>query len=120
MAKKRDLTAELLIRRLRVKVEENKQYSAEDCYPWIVYVFENEEEYENYFISNGAPIAVNEEILSLCKLTSTRKGTVIAYKVLCDRAIKTSLKGNKTIQEIEMGLKHTILCYSMRRKINQL
>ena len=80
------------------------------------------EEEHNFYNKDTKKYEVdkNTEILSLCKLTSTRKGTVIAYKVLCDRAIKTSLKGNKTIQEIETGLRHTIFCYSMRRKINQL
>lgn len=85
--KKIDIEAELFVILLGLKEEKNKTFSFNDCDRNIVYLFENVEEYKNYFVLNGF-VNINDDILKICKMKTTKKGTVIALKGLCDYAIR--------------------------------
>ena len=81
-----DLEATLFIWFQELNVEEKKEYTEtvkEDCS--TVYVFNDYDEFENYFNQYGIH---NKEIINTCKLKTTRKGTIIALKGICDYAIK--------------------------------
>jgi len=84
----KDLEARLYMYFLRLKEDANKEYSKNECEYNIVYVFNNYDEYYNYFNNNGYPeVDVNLDILRMCKLKKTKKGSIIAMKALCDYAI---------------------------------
>ncbi len=82
---------------LNLKEQKNKIYSAEECEKNIVYVFNNNDEFESYFIQNGIE-DISRQVLNLCKMKSTKKGTIIALKALCDRTIKRYKMGKELTQ----------------------
>lgn len=65
--------------------EENKKYTlpSDDNYN-VVYVFDKYIEYKKYFTDNEL---VNRELMDACRLKTTKKGTIIALKSICDYAI---------------------------------
>ena len=87
MKKKFDLEAKLFIYLLRLEEEKNKEYSVSESDYHIVYVFEDEKEFRNYFINNGCNRASDDDFLSIFKMKITKKGSIIALKGLCDYAI---------------------------------
>lgn len=62
------------------------------------YVFKNNEDFKNYFVNNGA-VDISDEILDLCKLKTTNKGSIVAMKKLCDRTICSYVEPDKVMQE---------------------
>ena len=63
---------------------------------------DNYEEFKSYFVLNGFP-NISEEILNLCIMKTTRKGTIISLKGLCDHAIRrhnSKDKNSKVKQKI--------------------
>lgn len=91
-----DLEAKLYMRLLSLVEDKNKTYLPVDCDYNIVYVFNNYNEYKSYFLTNGLN-NVSEEILERCVVSITKKGSVIALKNLCDRAIRRN--NNKVNKE---------------------
>ena len=87
-----DLEALLLVSVLNLKVESNKVYS-ENCDTNLVYVFEDYNEYKNYFINNGFT-NISDELLETCRMVITKRGSVIALKKLCDYTIRKHNKEN--------------------------
>lgn len=85
--KKVDLEAELFIKVLGLKEEKIKRYSEEESDLSLVYLFNDYDEYKNYFAIHGFE-KITEEILELCEMKVTSNGTVIALKQLCDSTIK--------------------------------
>ena len=85
--RKIDIEAKLFVTLLGLKEELDKQFSIEECDKNVVYLFEDYEEFKNYFELNGF-IKIDEGILEICKMKTTRKGTIIALKGLCDYAIR--------------------------------
>ena len=85
--KKVDLEAELFIKVLGLKEEKIKRYSEEESDLSLVYLFNDYDEYKNYFAIHGFE-EITEEILELCEMKVTSNGTVIALKQLCDSTIK--------------------------------
>ena len=77
----------------KLKHEKEKKYSNIECKHNIAYIFENEKEFRNYFISNGF-IDIEENILRCCRMKTTKKGSIIALKGLCDHAITRHLEIN--------------------------
>lgn len=85
--KKVDLEAELFIKVLGLKEEKIKRYSEEESDLSLVYLFNDYDEYKNYFVIHGFE-EITEDILELCEMKVTSNGTVIALKRLCDSTIK--------------------------------
>lgn len=84
--KKIDIEAKLFISLLHLKEEKNKEYSVEECEKNIAYLFDNYDEFISYFKTNGF-LDISEDLLETCIMKTTKKGTVIALKGLCDYAI---------------------------------
>ena len=83
--KKLDLEAELFMLVLNLQEDKNKKYDGSFPKDYhITYVFENDEEYKEYFFNNGV---YDEELIEYCKLKTTRKGTVLALKGICNHYI---------------------------------
>ena len=53
----------------------------------IAYLFDNYDEFKSYFELNGL-INIDKELLELCRMKTTKKGTIIVLKGLCDYAIR--------------------------------
>ena len=85
--KKIDIEAKLFIYLLKLKEEKNKKYSFEECKVNVAYVFDNYNEFKSYFQLNGFP-DINKDLLELCRMKTTKKGTIIALKKLCDYTIR--------------------------------
>lgn len=81
-----DIEAKFFIFFLHLKEEKVKQYSDETCDENIVYVFNNYADFRLYFMQNG--VNISDELLDICKMKITKKGTVLALKKLCDYIIK--------------------------------
>ena len=81
-----DIEAILFMRILNLKEEKNKEYSSLECDNNIAYIFNDYNEYKDYFIKNDFD-TINDELLKLCKMKTTKKGSVIALKGLCDHTI---------------------------------
>lgn len=82
-----DIEARLFMFVLHLKEEKNKKYSNDECEKNIAYLFDNYEEFKFYFEANGFP-TISENLLETCRMKTTRKGTIIALKGLCDYAIR--------------------------------
>ena len=85
--KKIDIAARLFMYILHLKEEKNKKYSIEECEKNIAYLFDSYDEFKSYFETNGFP-GISEDLLETCRMKTTRKGTIIALKALCDYAIR--------------------------------
>ena len=96
MRSKFDLDVLFLTCMLNLKEEKLKQYSTDKCDEHTVYVFSVYDEYKGYFISNNYQ-DVSDEILLQCKMLTTKKGSIIAIKGLCDYAIEEHNKTNGNI-----------------------
>lgn len=82
-----DIEANLFMYLLHLKEEKNKEYSFEECEKNIAYLFDDFGEYKNYFLQNGFT-DVRDDLLDLCIMKRTKKGTIIALKGLCDYTIR--------------------------------
>jgi len=80
-----DLELILYMNLLSLKEEKVKAYS-EDEDQFKVYVFNDDEDFKNYFVENGYD-SIDEELMDMCRLKTTKKGSVIALKGLCDHTI---------------------------------
>ena len=94
MQKKFDIEAQLFLFILGLKEEKNKEYSIDECAHHIAYIFKDYEEFRSYFINNGCTRAYDDDFLSLCRMKTTRKGSIIALKGLCDYAITRSMESS--------------------------
>lgn len=84
---KKDIEAKLFMALLHLKEEKFKKYSVEECQTNIVYLFDNYEDFKNYFVLNGFD-DIGDDLLETCRMKTTKKGTIIALKRLCDYAIR--------------------------------
>ena len=82
-----DIEARVFMFILCLKEEKNKKYSIDECDKNIAYLFKNYDELKSYFIKNGV-VDINKEILDLCIMKKTKRGTIISLKGLCDHTIK--------------------------------
>lgn len=96
-----DIEAKLFMNALHLKEEKNKEYSIEECEKNIVYLFDNYDEFKSYFELNGFA-DIDKDLLELCRMKTTKKGTIIALKVLCDHAIR---KHNSIYQDANVSSK---------------
>ncbi len=85
--KKIDIEARLFMVLLHLKEEKNKKYSVKECEKNIAYLFDNYAEFKTYFELNGFS-DISEDLLETCRMKTTKKGTIIALKGLCDYAIR--------------------------------
>lgn len=85
--KKVDIEAKMFMFILNLKEEKNKMYSAEECDKNIVYLFDNFDEFKSYFETNGLDYK-DKDLIEICRMKTTKKGTVIALKRLCDYTIR--------------------------------
>lgn len=85
--RKIDIEAILFMYVLHLKEEKNKKYSSHECEKNVVYLFDNYDEYKNYFEVNGFP-EIRDSLLDICTMKVTKKGTIIALKGLCDYTIR--------------------------------
>ena len=99
--KKIDIEAKLFMVLLNLKEEKNKNYSIEECEKNIAYLFDNYDEFKSYFELNGFA-AINKDLLELCRMRTTKKGTIIALKGLCDHVIR---KHNSNYQNANLSSK---------------
>ena len=101
--KKVDIEALLFMFMLNMKEEKKKEYSPSDeCDVHKAYVFENYEEFKNYFINNGIIEIYDDALLRLCIMKETKKGSIISMKKLCDHTIDKSYEKHiqKYIEEL--------------------
>ena len=82
-----DIEARIFINVLHLKEEKNKEYSIEECEKNIVYLFDNFDEFRSYFETNCFH-DINQDLLKICRMKTTKNGTIIALKGLCDYAIR--------------------------------
>lgn len=85
--KELDIEAKLFILLLHLKEEKMKIYSCVESKTNVVYVFDNYCDFKLYFLQNGFT-NVSDDLLEICKMKVTKKGTVIALKELCDYTIR--------------------------------
>ncbi len=94
-----DLEAKAYMFILGMKEEQEKEYTDfSETSLKSAYVFKNNEDFKKYFVNNGA-VDISDEILNLCKLKTTNKGSVIAMKKLCDSTICRYIESNRIRQE---------------------
>lgn len=93
-----DIGAKIFMLILHLKEETNKEYSFAECEKNIAYVFSNYDEFKYYFIQNGFD-NISDDLLRLCVLKTTKKGTIITLKALCDHTIKTYKMNRQLTQE---------------------
>lgn len=87
----KDMDAKLYMFILNLKEEKNKKYNEKGCETNIVYVFEDENDFKSYFTDNGI-YDISDKVLDTCKMKTTKKGTIIALKGICDNTIKRHKK----------------------------
>lgn len=85
--KKMDIEAKMFMYLLHLKEEKNKEYSFEECEKNIAYLFDDYFEFKNYFLQNGFT-DIRDDLLDLCIMKTTKKGTIISLKGLCDYTIR--------------------------------
>lgn len=78
----------------------NKNYSIYNNDIEEIYVFKSDEEFRSYFLKNG--IDADDELLKMCTLKTTKKGNIIALKLLCDNAIKRG-RIDKVLPDFEIN-----------------
>ena len=84
-----DIEAFLYMFILNLKEEKEKKVSkSSDCDLNKVYVFNDYEEFLDYFANNGIISIYDESLLKLCIMKKTKKGTIISMKKLCDYTIE--------------------------------
>lgn len=94
-----DLEAKAFMFLLRLEEETKKQYTDYETTPLkSVYVFPNNEKFKQYFVENGVD-DISDDVLSLCKIKTTKKGSIIAMKKLCDRTICSYVEPDRIKQE---------------------
>lgn len=82
-----DIEAKLFMNAIHLKEEKNKEYSIEECEKNTVYLFDNFDEFRSYFETNCF-YDINQDLLKICRMKTTKNGTIIALKGLCDYAIR--------------------------------
>lgn len=117
MILKKDFEAMLAIAFSSFIEDENKRYSEEKCEKNIVYLFKDKIEFEEYFIKNGVN-DVSKELLELCKKKTTKKGTIIASKYLCDHIIRR-YKMQKELTQSEIDDLHSRGKITPREKVEE-
>ena len=101
--KKLDVEALTFLFILNMKEEKNKKYSkSENCDEHKAYVFNDYEEFKDYFINNGIISIYDDSLLQLCIMKQTKKGTIISMKKLCDHTIEkcAQTRLNNAIKEL--------------------
>ena len=103
-----DRTAKFIIWFSRFKVMENKDFNIKcdkDLESRSIYIFNNKEELINYLIENGVDDAYYlNRCLDKCIFMITKKGTILAYKAICDIMIEKYNTFSKTnINESNKG-----------------
>ena len=74
---------------MEMKEEKKKEYSkSENCKANKAYVFNDYEEFKNYFIYNGIISIYDDSLLEQCILKQTKKGLIICMKKSCDQLIE--------------------------------
>lgn len=71
---------------LKLRHEKNIEYTERYNDYTKAYIFDDRTQFEGYFINNGYEDISNEVLESCCMLT-TKKGSVVALKALCDYTI---------------------------------
>ena len=85
--KKLYLSDKLYMFLFNLKEEKLKVYSPCEVKENIVYIFNDDDEFRNYFSKNGA-FNLDEAVLNMCRVRTADNGMVIAFKGLCDHIIK--------------------------------
>ena len=88
-----NLKVRLICFTYNLKIAEEKKYEVKEVDDNLVYLFENKEEYVNYFLDNGLE-SVSEGIINLCTYYALDDGQIMAKKKVCDQVI-TMLKKPK-------------------------
>lgn len=99
----------LFMRVLNLKEEKNKEYTKEND-PNKVYIFQNIDELKYYFYKNGFK-HIDDELLSICTIKTTKKGQLICLKSICDYAIKKHKENNNYITKNDILIKDKIKSY---------
>lgn len=115
--KKRDIEAKLFMLILHLKEEKKKEYSFEECEKRIAYVFNNYDEFKSYFVNNGFA-DISGDLLELCRMQTTRQGTIIALKALCDYTIK-KYKMNKQLTQAQIDEIHSRCKLTPKEKVEE-
>ena len=102
---------------LKLKEEVKKEYNKEECSANHVYIFDNMDEFRNYFISNGV-VDIDDDILGLCKIKTSKKGRIVAFKGLCDHYI-TGYFQNKKEDRIRKDYSCKIVPYELEKSLDR-
>ena len=116
--KQLELEVKLFMYILHLKEEKNKRYSIKECEKNIAYVFDNYEEFKCYFISFGF-LNIDEDLLEICTMKTTKKGKIIALKWLCDYVIRKHNQNNLSIDNLIEELKKVEKIEQEEKNYNQ-
>ena len=96
--KKKDRKAKLYLKIFGLVEEPVKKFSEDLCDSNIAYVFDDYDDFRQYFIDNNCSRAYDDKIINICIMKTTKKGTIIALKRLCDYTI-TRVNNIKVVTE---------------------
>ena len=82
-----DIEAKFYMYFFKLIEEKNQEYTIDECHHNIVYVFDDYKSFEAYFINNSVEPVNLKKMYDICVMKKTKKGTIIALKGLCDKAI---------------------------------
>lgn len=102
---KLDMKTKLTLLLFNLKVDNNYEYSIEECNKKDIYIFNNYNEFEKYFEENGV-FNINRDLLKLCILKKTKTGKILALKQLCNHTI-TKCRLTQKISDIDIDLIHS-------------
>ncbi len=112
MSRKIDMEAKLFMFVLHLKEDKNKKYSSVEGDKHITYLFDSYDEFKSYFVNNGFP-DISKDVLELCRMKTTKKGTVIALKGICDHAIRRhmELTSENSVQSFDVLAVHNPMAF---------
>lgn len=112
-----DIEAKLFMWILHLDEVKSKNYSPIEPKHNKAYVFRDYEDLKAYFARNGAE-KIDEEILDLCIMKETNKGTIISLKGICDHTIR-SYRITKILSEEEIRKIHSDGRLTPEEKVKQ-
>lgn len=92
---KLNLTAKLFLIITGARIEKEKKYTIKAVRHNVVYIFDSYEDFKNYFLKYLSK--VSENVINLAIYKKFPKGTIVAFKGICDHII--------TMEKLKINIK---------------